>query len=479
LNVMQKQSGIKWQGVGLILTLLFVALLVSVNVPSTVLAQDDTGPTPTPDDPIWRAFSTARDALEEEHSVDLTLVRKWMFNQEEYVYGIDYECIEDIPLVNVRPVYFGWTFRIIDLSGGKHQARVSFDLRAVAVCTNYTEVDGFNSDPDPAAVDPNLPAPVAGSGATGAFELGGQVWGFSDEVVTKMGSAGMTWAKRQARYHIGDSGGSTAGMISQAHGYGFKILVSAVGEPSQMASSDYDSYVAGYAKYVGEIAASGADAIEVWNEANIDREWPTGQVNGARYTQLLAASYNAIKTANPNTIVVSGAPAPTGYAGSAGCIDALCNDDVFMQQMASAGAANYMDCVGLHYNEGIMAPSANAGDPRGEYPTYYFGSMLQRGYGLFGGLPVCWTELGYLTAEGMGSAIPGGFAWAENVTLAQQAAWLADAAARSAQNGNVRMMIVWNVNLTAWDTDPQGGYAIMRPDSTCPACSTLGAVMGG
>lgn len=478
---MQKQPSLKWHGVSiaLVLTLLFALMLVSVNVSAPVLAQDDTGPTPTPDDPIWRAYSTARDAIEEEHSVSLTpYVRSYTFEQEEYVRGIDYECIEDIPLVNVRPVYFGWTFRIIDLSGGKHQARVSFDLRAVAVCTHYT--DGSVGTADPAAApDSSLPQPVAGSGASGAFELGGQVWGFSAEVVTKMQGSGMTWVKRQVRYHQGSSGSSAAGIINEAHGYGFKIVVSVVGEPSEMAASDYNAYIAGYANFVGEVAASGADAIEVWNEANIDREWPTGQVDGAKYTQLLAASYNAIKTANPNTMVISGAPAPTGYAGSAGCIDALCNDDVFMQQMADAGAASYMDCVGLHYNEGIVSPGTNSGDPRGEYPTYYFSSMLQRGYGRFGGLPVCWTELGYLTDEGMGSPIPAGFAWAENVTLSQQASWLADAASRSAQSGNVRMMIVWNVNLTAWDTDPQGGYAIMRPDGTCPACGTLGAVMGG
>jgi hypothetical protein len=152
-----------------------------------------------------------------------------------------------------------------------------------------------------------------------------------------------------------------------------------------------------------------------------------------------------------------------------------------MQQMADAGAANYMDCIGLHYNEGNMPPSAVSGDPlrSPDYPSYFFSSMLSRGYNLFGGKKVCFTELGYLSGEGMGAEIPGTFAWAGNTTVSQHAAWLAEAAAASAQSGKVAIMIVWNVNFTRWDTDPMGGYAMLRPDGSCPACQTLGAVMGG
>jgi hypothetical protein len=226
------------------------------------------------------------------------------------------------------------------------------------------------------------------------------------------------------------------------------------------------------------VAGLGADAIEVWNEANIDREWPAATINGATYTQLLAAAYNAIKTANPNTLVVSGAPAPTGFFGAAGCGAGGCNDDVFMQQMASAGAGQYMDCVGLHYNEGIISPTQAGGDSRGGYPTYYFDSMLARGYNPFGGKPVCWTELGYLSGEGFVEPIPAHFGWASGTSVQEHAAWLAEAATKSAQSGRVRLMIVWNVDYPFWGADPHAGYAMFRPDQNCPACDTLGAVMG-
>ena len=39
-------------------------------------------------------------------------------------------------------------------------------------------------------------------------------------------------------------------------------------------------------------------------------------------------------------------------------------------------------------------------------------------------------------------------------------------------------VIVFNVDFTHWSEDPQAGYAMMRKDGSCPACATLGQVMG-
>ena len=363
------------------------------------------------------------------------------------------------------------------MRGDVYQARVSFDLTAVAVCDRINAAAPA-ATAVPGEVDPNLPAPVAGSGASGSFELGGHVLDLSNNTRALMDRAGMTWAKKQLRWNLGEGTGTAASMINSARAQGKKILLGIVGQPSQM--GNFDDYINQYANFVGEVAALGPDAIEVWNEPNIDREWPNGQVNGGNYTRLLAAAFNSIKSRNGSVIVISGAPAPSGYWGAAGCGNDGCNDDVFMQQMASAGAAQYLDCVGLHYNEGIVAPTQNSGDPRGEYPSYYFSSMLQRGYSPFGGKPVCFTELGYLSGEDLGRPIPGGFAWAANTTVAQHANWLAGAASAAAQSGRVRLMIVWNVDFPdQGGADPMGGYAMLRKDGTCPACDALGTVMGG
>lgn len=121
--------------------------------------------------------------------------------------------------------------------------------------------------------------------------------------------AGMSWVKYQVRYNQGDDPNPVAGIINDAHAKGFRVLLGVVGHPYQLNNG---GYFESYAAYVGGLAALGADAIEVWNEPNLDREWPNGQLDPAWYTQLLAQSYNAIKSRNGNTYVISAALAPTG-----------------------------------------------------------------------------------------------------------------------------------------------------------------------
>lgn len=313
------------------------------------------------------------------------------------------------------------------------------------------------------------PAPVAGNTN---FELGGQAFGAP---YGQMQYAGMTWIKRQHKWSVGNTGQEVAGMITEAHNAGLKILLSMPG--AQHDQIDFNAYV----EFLRNVASlpDPPDAIEVWNEMNIDREWPSGQISPQSYVQnMLAPAYQAIKGANSSIMVVSGAPSPTGFFG--GCSGAGCDDDAYVRGMAAAGAANYMDCIGIHYNEGIVPPSQESGDPRGasSHYTRYFWGMTNTYYNAFGGSrPLCYTELGYLTPEGYGS-LPSSFAWAANTTVAQQAAWLAEAASLSANSGKVRMLIVWNIDSTTWNSDPQAGYAIIRPDGSCPACDTLRQVMG-
>jgi hypothetical protein len=326
---------------------------------------------------------------------------------------------------------------------------------------------GSAATPPPAA-----PPPPAASGANlRGFELGGQVQSLSPATVNAMRRAGMTWVKRQAK----EGDGAAFAYINEAKANGFKILLSVIGNIDLVVEPSYQDV---YAGFVGQLAAAGADAIEVWNEQNIDREWKRGAISPVTYTQLLAKAYNAIKANNPNTLVISGAPAPTGAEAAFGS-DRVWNDDRYVQGMAAAGAGRYADCIGLHYNEGIVSPNQRSGDPRGDnYPTRYYDGQVARGLNPFGGKRGCFTELGYLSPQGYGP-LPGNFAWAANVTVQQQAQWLAEAALRAAQSGRIRLMIVFNVDFTYYGgDDPQAGYAMIRPDGSCPACETLGRVMG-
>lgn len=314
-------------------------------------------------------------------------------------------------------------------------------------------------------------APGSGSIQAGAFEYGGHVTSAgSERAVAAMRQAGMNWMKVQIRYSPGASPEIAAGDINAAKQNGFKILIGVVGNPNDLRAGG-ENYVNSFAGWLGGIAALGADAIEVWNEPNLDREWPTGEISGAAYADMLRRSYQAIKQRNGGVMVISAAPAPNG--AEAAFPGQVMNDDRWMRQFVDAGGLNYTDCVGLHYNEGVVGPTATSGDFRDNYYTRYLPTYIEVVNSIVAGRkPLCFTELGYVTPEGY-PPLPGFFAWGQNTTVAQQAAWLAQAAAYLSQRGNVRMMIVWNIDFRQYASDPQGGYAIIRPDGSCPACNAL------
>ncbi len=327
----------------------------------------------------------------------------------------------------------------------------------------------------PTALPPSTPVPQT---ALGEFEMGGQASGFNQ--IDSMRYSGMTWIKKQQRWGPGDKAADAAATISEAHRKGFKILLSVLGDAESLrGGANYGEY----ARYVGDLAALKADAIEVWNEMNIDREWPGGEISPAAYTELLRQAYSAIKEKNAATLVISGAPAPTGYFG--GCGGAGCDDNLFLQGMVKAGALNYLDCIGVHYNEGVVPPSQTSGDPRDtpDHYTRYYQTMIDTYYDAAGGRKkLCFTELGYLSGEGYSPAlaeVAPSFAWAAETSVDEQAQWLAEAVRIAKTGPHTRLIIVFNIDLTAWGSDPQGGYAIIRPDGRCPACETLRAVMGG
>ncbi|MCL4261661.1 MAG: SH3 domain-containing protein [Anaerolineae bacterium] len=314
----------------------------------------------------------------------------------------------------------------------------------------------------------SAPPPVAGPPvAAGGFELGGQTHTFANP--TLMSSAGMNWVKFQHKWGPGDDPAGVAGRINNAHAAGFKVLLSIPGGNTYPSSIDFASYT----EFLRGVAAYGPDAIEVWNEMNIDFEWPAGQIDPASYVNnMLAPAYNAIKSANPNVMVISGAPAPTGFDNGTNAW----SDARYMAGMAAAGGGNYADCVGAHFNAGATAPTQNTGHPTGsDHYSWYLIPTLNVYAQL--GKPVCFTELGYLSGEDYGG-VPSRFAWAANTTVAQHASWLAQAVSTAANTGRVRMIIIFNVDFTHWGDDPQAGYAIIRRDGSCPACGTLAQVMG-
>ncbi|MCV6982515.1 cellulase family glycosylhydrolase [Mycolicibacterium pulveris] len=83
-------------------------------------------------------------------------------------------------------------------------------------------------------------------------------------------------------------------------------------------------------------------AYEVWNEPNYYRSWfPV--VDGVAYTEVLKATYSAIKAADPDATVVAGVLAAVVSAGG------FTMDPVtFVQTMYANGAKGYFDALSYH-----------------------------------------------------------------------------------------------------------------------------------
>ena len=87
------------------------------------------------------------------------------------------------------------------------------------------------------------------------------------------------------------------GVVDEAHENGLRLMVSVVGAPGWTRADgtengppdDYNQY----AKFLTEMLQrydGKIDAIEVWNEQNLDREWATANgVNPEDYVQLPAS----------------------------------------------------------------------------------------------------------------------------------------------------------------------------------------------
>jgi hypothetical protein len=324
----------------------------------------------------------------------------------------------------------------------------------------------------PAPTESTPPPSTGGAGADGGgFELGGQVPGSLGHV-NEMVHAGMSWVKFQVKWSPGLDPSVAGGFIAGGKAAGFKVLISTPG-PFSPASIDYNSYV----EFIRGMASYQPDAIEIWNEMNLYTEWPRGQYSPTDYVNnMLAPCFNAIKSVSPNTMVIIGALAPTGVDD----MDIAMADYRYLQGLAAAGAANYANCVGAHHNAGATSPSATTGHPAdggGGHHSWYFQPTVDvYYYGLGGTLPVCLTEFGYVTGEGYG-ALPTNWSWGSAITVADQAAWLAEGVQIARGLGYVRLAIIWNVDFTSWGDDPQAGYAIVRPGGVCPACDALHNVM--
>ncbi|HLF25964.1 MAG TPA: endo-1,4-beta-xylanase [Anaerolineae bacterium] len=297
------------------------------------------------------------------------------------------------------------------------------------------------------------------------------------------------WVKQQVRW--GDFSLAQGQMdwsgfdrvIDAANAKGVRVLFSIVTapewtRPSVGGKEGPPDDLNAYAQFVGEVVdryKGKVHAIEVWNEQNIDSEWKTNPqvVSPERYVELLQLAHQAIKSRDPNIIVISGALAPTGFFNG-GCDARGCDDLPYLRRMTDLGFLQYADCIGVHVNGFNLPPeyrhdagyndaSASFRGPfDNPHPSWSFRSTLEEyRRATSNQTPLCVTEFGWASYEGLSATALPSYEYALDNTAQEQADWNVQAFRLMREWGYVKLAFLFNLDFA--QKSPQGAQ-----DRTAP-----------
>jgi hypothetical protein len=351
----------------------------------------------------------------------------------------------------------------------------------------------------PEAAPTQAPA-VAGPFPADQFGYGIQIHGNAtvgnpaDTMTAVHDQLGMNWVKAQIQWWLVEPEQNDAtdqwffydAVIDEAHNKGLRLMLSVVGAPAWTRAAggengppdDYNEY----ARFLTELIdrhPGKIDAIEVWNEQNLDREWTSANgISPEDYVRFLQVAYETIKAKDPNIIVISGALSPTGTGDWVQWAD----DFEYMDRALAAGMLNYADCVGAHHNgynigpdvawdETGSSPKAATATFRGPFDnphhSWSFYSTLttyaEKVQAVDPNKKLCVTEFGWATSEGY-DQYPEGFEFAQDNTLQDQADYIVQAFAQMNESDDVWLAFLFNFdfgNKGGGPTDDPVPYSII------------------
>ncbi len=252
--------------------------------------------------------------------------------------------------------------------------------------------------PAPTKAPPAPAAPVV----AGATFRGKNLFGYGIQVnggdpngeSASIKGLGFNWVKIQMPWKDVESGkgnynwGSFDNFVGTMNANGIKVLLSIVkapdwsrrqngnpgeGPPDNMQDAA-DFMGAAAAHYCGK----GVEAIEVWNEGNLDVEWHDKRgLSAALYMDMLKGAYKSIKAQCPGIAVLSGAPTPTGGGGTT-AID----DVTWLHQLYQNGLKDYSDGVGAHPSGFRSSPlvtlaTPGAAGPYADHRSFFFRMTME------------------------------------------------------------------------------------------------------
>ena len=234
-------------------------------------------------------------------------------------------------------------------------------------------------------------------------------------------------------------------------------------------NNDYGDFVAAVAnRYRGKIRY-----FQIWNEPNLYGEWGGEAVSAAAYTELLKVAHRAIKSANPQAVIITAALAPTAE-------DTVRNrnDILFLEDMYSAGAAPYFDILStMLYGLG-QSPNERRTDLKRlnfSRPILLRHVMERNGDSH---KPIWISEYAWISLPSDFPGDPARNIWGDSVDEETQARWLVEGYERARREWPwMGVMNVWYFREPDPRPDePANYFAIVRPDYTSrPAYDALKA----
>jgi len=240
---------------------------------------------------------------------------------------------------------------------------------------------------------------------------------------------------------------------------------------------DYADFVSVLAKRYREGSPKGTiQAIEVWNEPNLSREWGGATIDksqASQYMFMLKQTYQLVKAEDPTKIIVSAGLSPTGTND-----ETAQPDDVYLGWLYEEGLAQWSDAIGMHGAGYGSAPEADLNsNPAFAHASFYFRRIEQlRDIMVLNGdsgKQVWLLEFGWTTDQ-----VNPQYSWYA-VTAEQQADYIVRAYkfAKDKWSPWVGPMFVWNIADPAWTPEvEQFWWSITNPDGTTrPAFDALSA----
>jgi len=303
-----------------------------------------------------------------------------------------------------------------------------------------------------------------------AYGVQAHMWdGDMGPIVSAVHNMGFSWVKQQIRWTTMEpepgnyQWGETNRIVDGLTANGLRSMFSVIAAPEWARPPDTDFGVEGppadpqdFADFLGALAAQykgRVKAYEVWNEQNLHYEWGNEELDPARYVTLLKLAYVAIKTADPDAVVISGALTPTG-APQPWAID----DYQYLEAMYENGLKDACDAIGAHPSGYNVPPEADwqtwqrsgllfQGPVNNRHHSFSFKATMEGYRNIMlqydDGDKTIWpTEFGWAS-----SPLPSqGYEYAADNSLEQQAAYTVQAYQMGKAWGWVGTMILWNLN---------------------------------